>query len=156
MQYTHPRLVLTCSTAPIHTYVESSSHHLHSHTLVLNLHKLTCTHTHLSWILYAVSHALSLSLSLTCTHSLHSLELRYLGHCAIGTRFTEGNILQLHKKFPQTLEAKCAEVLSLLWTQCKEVPWFMAITVLKNSHFCCSLCTARRYIKQRCTNLPQS
>jgi hypothetical protein len=90
MQYTHPHLVFTCSTAPLHTYVESSCHHLHSHTLTLNLHKLTCTHTHLSSILYAVSHALSLSV--TCTHSLHSLGLRYLSHRASGRRCTEGNV----------------------------------------------------------------
>ena len=39
MQYTHthPRVVLTQSTAPIHTYVESSCSHLHSHSPVLNI-----------------------------------------------------------------------------------------------------------------------
>ena len=69
--YTHSCLVLTCSTALIHTYVESSCPHLYSHTLMLKPHKLTCTHTHLYCILYAVPHALSLSLSLSHAHTVY-------------------------------------------------------------------------------------
>jgi hypothetical protein len=61
MQYTHPHLVLTCSTALMHTHVESSCPPALSHTHVessqAHLHK----HTHLSWIFYAVPHALCLS-----------------------------------------------------------------------------------------------
>jgi hypothetical protein len=112
---------------------------------MLNLHVLTCILSHTRWI-FTSSPALTLAClesymlshmhSLSCTHSLYSVWLRHLSHCATGRyrRYCVTVTLEISRTFvKQNVLTFCH-----LWRQYKEVPWFMAITVCKTSHFCCS------------------